>query len=106
LLDPAPTWLRAILGVGRVVDVLSREVEKRAGPLSGFFGRGVSLGNALGEAIGKAVGLSPEKFDPAREFLSKTLGFDPFAPDSPLRFLAALFRRSPENPQPQSPDRK
>jgi hypothetical protein len=105
LLDPAPSWLRVLFGVGRWVDVVSKEVEKRAGPLGSLFGKGFSLGDAINRAAG-VVGLTPEKLDPAREFLSRTLGFDVLAPDSPMQFLAALFRREPKSPQPQSPDRE
>jgi hypothetical protein len=102
LLEPAPSWLRMLLGVGRWVDVVSREVEKRTGPLGNLFGRG----RTLGEALSRAVGLTPERLDPMREFLAKSLGVDLLAPDSPMQFLATLFRKEPQSPQPQSPDRE
>jgi hypothetical protein len=102
LLDPAPSWLRVLLGAGHWVDMVSKEV--RAGPFGTFLGKGFSLGEALGRAAG-AVGLTPERLDPAREFLAKSLGIDLLAPDSPMQFLATLFRKEPQSPQPQSPDR-
>ena len=105
LLDPAPSWLRGLLGVGHWVDVVSRAVDKRAGALGTLFGKSLSLGEALGRAAG-AVGLTPERLDPAREFLAKSLGIDLLAPDSPMQFLATLFRKEPQSPQPQGPDRE
>lgn len=105
LLDPAPSWVRVLLGVGRWVDVVSRAVDKQTGPLGNLFGKGFSLGEAIGRAAG-AVGLTPERLDPAREFLAKSLGIDLLAPDSPMQFLATLFRKESQSPQPHSPDRE
>lgn len=109
LIDPAPPWLRAVLSAGRLMERVSREVEKRAGVLGGIFERGAALGGVFGGMLGRAagaVGLSPERLDPAREALARSLGFDPLAPDSPLRFLSTLLRRESESPQPPGPDRE
>jgi hypothetical protein len=108
LFEPAPPWLRAMMGAGWLVERVSREVEKRAGLFGGLFEKGAAFSGAVGGVIGRAaeaVGFSSEKLDPAREALARALGFDPFAPDGPLRFLAALMRRDPQSPQPHSEDR-